>query len=114
MLMGYYDGARDALFICQANHDGDYEEILGTLKHEGWHAVQQKCNSGKAALSDDQLRSRLRERDKSDLRSYPVDQQRMEAEARVMELLPTSEWITQALRHCISGRSSLPYAPGVN
>ena len=111
-LMGYYDASKNALFVCQGNHEGDYEEILGTLKHEGWHAVQQKCNSGKAALSDDELRNRLRQRDKNDLRAYPEAQQRMEAEARVMELLPTSEWISQILRYCISGRSTLPYIPG--
>lgn len=112
--MGYYDPSRDSLFVCQSNHEGDYEEILSTLKHEGWHAVQQKCNSGKAALSDDEIRNRLRERDKRSLRSYPIAQQRMEAEARVMELLPASEWISQVLRYCISGRSTLPDPPRIN
>ena len=99
-LMGYYSLTEDAIYICQSNHGGDYEEILGTLKHEGWHAVQHKCNSGLAALSDDEIRGRLRDRDRVSLKDYPGQQRRLEAEARVFELLSTSEWIDNLYKYC--------------
>jgi hypothetical protein len=102
-LMGYYSPAEEAIYICQSNHGGDYEEILGTLKHEGWHAVQHKCNSGRAALSDDEIRARIRVRDMESLKDYPDEQRRLEAEARVFEVLSTSEWIDNLYKYCGTG-----------
>ena len=101
--MGYYSPTEETIFICQMNHGGDYEEILGTLKHEGWHAVQTKCNSGRAALSDNEIRARIRTRDMASLSAYPNEQRRLEAEARVFELLSTSDWIDSLYRYCGTG-----------
>jgi hypothetical protein len=102
-LMGYYSPSEETIYICQLNHGGDYEEILGTLKHEGWHAVQTKCNSGRAALSDNEIRARIRTRDMASLAEYPDEQRRLEAEARVFELLSTSEWIDSLYKYCGTG-----------
>jgi hypothetical protein len=102
-LMGCYSESERSIYICQSNHGGDYEEILGTLKHEGWHAVQSSCNSGRAALSDDDIRARMRIRDIEALKEYPPEQRRLEAEARVFELLSTSEWIDSLYKYCGSG-----------
>lgn len=101
--MGYYSPQEEAIYICQSNHSGDYEEIMGTLKHEGWHAVQHKCNSGRAALSDDEIRARIRNRDIESLADYPDEQRRLEAEARVFEILSNSEWINNLYKYCGTG-----------
>jgi hypothetical protein len=99
-LYGAYIPSVDAMYICVSNHQGDYEELLGTIKHEGWHAVQNKCNSNRAALLDDQIRPHLKPRDKETLHSYHPKQHRAEAEARVVEQIPTPNWIRGVSIYC--------------
>jgi hypothetical protein len=99
-LYGAYIPSYDSMYICVSNHQGDYEELLGTIKHEGWHAVQNKCNSNRAALLDDQIRQHLKPRDKKTLHSYHPNQHRAEAEARVVEQIPTSNWIKGVSVYC--------------
>ena len=100
-LYGAYIPSQDALFICLDNHDGDWEELLGTAKHEGWHAVQFKCNDYRAALRDDQIRPHLKPRDRRTLHSYHPQQHRAEAEARVVEQIPTLNWIKGVKAYCL-------------
>jgi len=100
-LYGAYVPLDDVVFICQGNHDrGDYAELLGTLKHEGWHVVQIKCNNSRAALRDDQIRPHLKPRDRRSLHGYHPKQTRSEAEARVVEQLPTEGWLNGVRAYC--------------
>ena len=100
-LFGAYVPKVDIIFICQGNHDnGDYQELLGTLKHEGWHVVQRKCNNGRAALRDPQIRAHLKPRDKRSLHGYHPKQTRSEAEARVVEQIPTAGWLNGVRAYC--------------
>ena len=100
-LFGAYVPKDDVVFICQGNHDkGDYQELLGTLKHEGWHVVQRKCNNGRAALRDEQIRPHLKPRDRRSLHGYHPRQTRAEAEARVVEQIPTTGWLNGVRAYC--------------
>lgn len=99
-LFGAYIPEKDALFMCIANHQGDWEELKGTTRHEGWHAVQFKCNNYRAALRDEQIRAHLKPRDKRTLHSYHPKQHRAEAEARVVEQIPTTNWIKGVKAYC--------------
>lgn len=99
-LYGAYIPAMDTLFICVVNHQGDWEELKGTIRHEGWHAVQHKCNGYRAALKDNQIRSHLKPRDKRTLHQYHPKQHRAEAEARVVEQIPTFNWIKGVKQYC--------------
>lgn len=101
-LYGAYIPSEDSMFICIDNHDGDWEELLGTVKHEGWHAVQVKCNGYRAALRDDQIRPHLKPRDRRTLHSYHPQQHRSEAEARVVEQIPTPNWVRGVRAYCDS------------
>jgi hypothetical protein len=86
--------------MCQSNHNRNYDELIGTLKHEGWHAVQAKCNGSRASLSDEQIRHSLKERDKRILHQYHPNQHRAEAEARVVEQIPAKNWIRGVITYC--------------
>ena len=99
-LLGAYIPSKDLVIICQSNHNKNYNELVGTLKHEGWHAVQHKCNDFRAALSDEQIRPHLKDRDRRNLHSYHPKQTRAEAEARVVEQIPTRAWIRGVKIYC--------------
>ena len=99
-LFGAYVPSEDTMFICIANHRGDWEELKGTARHEGWHAVQMECNDYRAALKDDQIRPHLKPRDKRTLHGYHPKQHRAEAEARVVEQIPTANWIKGVRAYC--------------
>ena len=99
-LLGAYIPTEDVIYICQANHQNDYLELLGTLKHEGWHAVQIKCNNGLALLTDGQMRAHLKKRDRKNLHLYHTKNKRAEAEARVVEQIPTTPWIKGVKEVC--------------
>jgi len=51
-MLGAYIPDRRAIVICLGNHAGDYQELIGTIKHEGWHAVQDTCNNNHPAFDD--------------------------------------------------------------
>ena len=99
-LLGAYIPKEDKIFICQANHQKDYLELVGTLKHEGWHAVQKKCTKNVAILSDQQLREHIKLRDRKNLHLYHPGSERAEAEARVIEQIPTKAWINGVRFYC--------------
>ena len=99
-LFGAYIPTKDTLFMSIANHQGDWEELKGTTRHEGWHAVQFKCNNYRAALRDEQIRAHLKPRDKRTLHGYHPKQHRAEAEARVVEQIPTHNWIKGVEIYC--------------
>ena len=99
-LLGAYIPAHKTVFICQSNHNRDYFELVGTLKHEGWHAAQHICNRGRAALPDHKIRLGLTTSSKSVLHQYHPKEQRSEAEARVIEQFPTSNWIKGFRAYC--------------
>lgn len=99
-LLGAYIPAQKTVFICQSNHNRDYFELVGTLKHEGWHAAQHICNRGRAALPDHKIRLGLTAGSKSVLHQYHPKDQRSEAEARVIEQFPTSNWIKGFRAYC--------------
>ena len=41
-LYGYYRVTNELIVMCQGFHNGDLVELVDTLKHEGWHAVQRR------------------------------------------------------------------------
>ena len=97
---GFYHTGKDLVVMCQENHQYDYRELVGTLKHEGWHAVQHKCNKNRAALSDELIRKHMDSRTSDVLHDYPHKQHRSEAEARVVEKIPTPNWIQGVKVYC--------------
>ena len=99
-LYGFYHPGKDVVVMCQGNHQYNYRELVGTLKHEGWHAVQHKCNNNRAALSDDLIRKHMDSRTSDVLHGYPHKQHRSEAEARVVERIPTANWIQGVKIYC--------------
>ena len=99
-ILGFYRPSIDTVIICQGNHRRNVAELLSTLKHEGWHAVQRKCNNNRAALRDDQIRPYLNRNDRVNLHRYHPKQQRAEAEARVVEQIPTTAWIRGVKPYC--------------
>ena len=99
-ILGFYRASINTVVICQDNHRRNVDELLSTLKHEGWHAVQQQCNHNRAALSDEQIRPYLNKNDRLNLHRYHPRQQRAEAEARVVEQIPTTAWIRGVKTYC--------------
>lgn len=99
-LMGFYDIENDQIFICKKAHGGDYDEIISTLKHEGWHAVQIKCNHKRALFTDREIITNLRIRDINSLVHYPQIQKRLEGEARLVELMATEEYVRTIMSRC--------------
>lgn len=99
-IYGFYNPGKDVVVMCQKNHSFDYSELVGTLKHEGWHAVQRKCNNNIAALSDDLIRKHMDSQTRTVLHKYPHKQHRSEAEARVVEKIPTKNWIKGVEFYC--------------
>lgn len=97
---GFYHPAKDVVVMCQENHKYDYHQLVATLKHEGWHAVQYKCNNNRAALSDELIRKHMDSRTSDVLHSYPHKQHRSEAEARIVEKIPTANWIQGVKIYC--------------
>ena len=97
---GFYHLGKNIVVMCQGNHHYDYNELVGTLKHEGWHAVQHRCNNNRAALSDELIRKNMDLRTSDVLHGYPHKQHRSEAEARVVEKIPTRNWIQGVKVYC--------------
>jgi len=101
-LLGVYRVQQRTVFMCQQRIRGvSNTELLATLKHEGWHAVQQICNRGRAVLTDNKIRALLSELDKQTLRaSYHPGQHRLEAEARAIEQIPTYAYLNGVNHYC--------------
>ena len=100
-LLGFYAPDKNTVFMCQDNLNGSIPAAVELLKHEGWHAVQFRCNNGRPVLRDDQLRNGMRRKDKAILReAYPKHQHRLEAEARTISQLPTRNYLDGVQAYC--------------
>ena len=99
--LGTFHIREQTVYICQQALRDYNEPVMETLKHEGWHAVQHICNNSRAVLSDDKIRALLSESDKRTLRKhYGKDQQRLEAEARALESVPTTAYLRGIDHYC--------------
>lgn len=99
-IMGFYSFEEDLIYICEKSHEGDYDEIVGTLKHEGWHAVQVKCNNKRAVYTDSEIINGMRRRDIKAVVHYPQIQKRLEAEARLIELMDNKDYVQLVMARC--------------
>ena len=103
---GYYSRATDYTMICQNSHLNEgssidnQNELISTLKHEGWHAVQYKCNGSKPVLSENQIKKGLNLKALKSLHQYhPLDAY-LEAEARIIEQIPSDVYIRGFKYYC--------------
>lgn len=100
-LLGLYKVRARTVYMCQQTIRSSSEPLIETLKHEGWHAVQQICNGGRAVLNDSKIRALLTESDKSNLRKfYSSSDHRLEAEARALETIPTYAYLNGVNHYC--------------
>ena len=109
-LHGYCRIKNELVVICQGFHNGDLAELIDTLKHEGWHAVQHRCRNGVPYLNDQQIAARLPQRDAINVHSYHPKQRRLESEARVMAKINDARWIQLVKDEC-KGKEKRPYKP---
>ena len=117
-LYGYYNIPRGYVVMCEGFHQGDLHELIDTLKHEGWHAVQHQCRKGRPLLSEQQIATRIRREDAFNVHGYHPKQQRLESEARVIAKMRDQDWISLVNREC-RGKNKrlqkpdigLPYTP---
>lgn len=70
--------------MCEGFHRGDFHELVDTLMHEGWHAVQHQCRQGAPLLSEQEIASRISHEDALNVHNYHPKQQHLESEARVI------------------------------
>jgi len=117
-LYGYYNIPRGFVVMCQGFHRGDLTELIDTLKHEGWHAVQHQCRKGKPLLSEQQIATRIRREDAFNVHGYHPKQQRLESEARVIAKMKDQAWIRLVRQQCRGKNKTLqrpdigvPYTP---
>jgi hypothetical protein len=74
---------------------------LGTLLHEGWHAVQSLCLRDRAWIPTEERERRLGRGDRRDIeRLYPPGKQPREEEARLMAALPMERYFEELDRAC--------------
>ena len=100
-LLGFYAPDKNHVVMCESNLRGSLPMAIELMKHEGWHAVQFRCNRGRPVLRDDQLRNGMRRSDKRILRNaYPAHQHRLEAEARTVAQLPTQHFLAGVEAYC--------------
>ena len=104
-LYGLYFRNKDIIVMCQGNHKKNYKELIRTLKHEGWHAVQKKCNSNSTVLNRTQIKVGLKQQEVLNLKSLylgkvtPQDYE-LEKEAFVVEKIPSEAWIRGTKFYC--------------
>lgn len=99
-LLGFYRPSKRTVVMCERNLSG-IPAMLSTLKHETWHAVQHLCNDDRPVLSDQRLRHGMTAKDKRILRTgYKPADHRLEAEARVLEQLPTRNFVDGVRAYC--------------
>ena len=117
-LYGYYNIPRGYVVMCEGFHQGDLHELIDTLKHEGWHAVQHQCRKGRPLLSEQQIATRIRREDAFNVHGYHPKQQRLESEARVIAKMRDQDWISLVNRECRGKNKRLqkpdigiPYTP---
>lgn len=99
-LYGAYIPDLNVVYICQGAHQKDYLELLGTLKHEGWHAAQMNCNRGKPVLAKEKILASLKKSQIKVLHQYAPSKIELEAEARVIEQVPFRSWLRGFDHYC--------------
>lgn len=99
-IYGYYMPINRSIVMCQGNHNNDYAEIIDTLKHEGWHAVQHLCRNNVRFLSIEEINSRISQSDANNLHGYHPSKYVLEAEARVIAKLPYPQWKQLVNKEC--------------
>ena len=100
-LLGVYKPEQRTIFLCQQSIRHNAEPLIETLRHEGWHAVQQICNNGRPVLNKKKIFAKLTQSDKKNLKEfYDRSQYHLEAEARAIEKLPTDAYIKDIQLHC--------------
>lgn len=117
-LYGYYNIPRGYVVMCEGFHRGDFLELVDTLKHEGWHAVQHRCREGLPLLSEQQIAARISNKDAFNVHNYHPKKQRLESEARIIAKMNDQEWINLVKQQCrAKGRQpfipdlGMPYKP---
>lgn len=111
-LYGYYNIPRGYVVMCEGFHRGDLPELVDTLKHEGWHAVQHQCRKGIPFLSEQQIASRIRREDAFNVHNYHPKQQRLESEARIVAKMNDQDWISLVREQC-RGKSKKRFTPDI-
>jgi hypothetical protein len=96
--------------ICQGFHNDDIVELIETLKHEGWHPVQQRCHNLSLYLNDQQIAAPLPQCDAINVHSYHPKQRRLESEAKVIAKINDAQWIQLVKDEC-KGKEKRPYKP---
>jgi len=100
-LLGKYVPFQRTVYICQRRIGNDPREILSTLQHEGWHAVQHICNGGEPVLSNYKVQNMLTSSQRTTVdRQYPSNQKRTEAEARALESIPLHAFLRGVSHYC--------------
>ena len=100
-LLGVYQPDQRSVVMCQQSIRDNTEPLIETLRHEGWHAVQQICNKGRPVMSRKRIFSLLSESDRKNLREfYDRSQYTLEAEARVIEKSPTGHYLLKMNQYC--------------
>ena len=102
---GLYYLNEDIIIMCQGNHKKDYKELIKTLKHEGWHAVQRKCNSNSTVLNSNQIKVGLKQQEIINLKNLYLPNTtphnfKLEEEAFVVEKIPTDAWLRGVKNYC--------------
>jgi hypothetical protein len=95
-LDGLYVHGRREVVVCPRG------EPSTTLRHEGWHLVQNLCLGGRTWLSPQTVEARLSRRDREELAVLVRPERRSwEAEARVMAMVRPAEYLQAVDRACM-------------
>ncbi|MFM7268001.1 MAG: hypothetical protein ACKOZT_05360 [Cyanobium sp.] len=100
-LDGLYVHGRREVVVCPRG------EPSTTLRHEGWHLVQNLCLGGRTWLTPQSVEARLSRRDREELALLVRPERRhWEAEARVMAMVRPADYL-QAFDQACLGHFSL-------
>ncbi|MFN6337563.1 MAG: hypothetical protein ACK41W_02380 [Cyanobacteriota bacterium] len=94
-LEGLYVRGRMEVVVCPRG------EPSTTLRHEGWHLVQNRCLAGRTWLEPQTVEARLSRRDRRTLDALVSPERRpLEAEARFMAQLPPAAYFRAVDQAC--------------
>ena len=98
---GLYSPSFGVVQMCTKALAGNYQEMLATLKHEGWHVVQHRCNNYRSAFKDSVIAGSMNAPERQVLHKYHPKERRLEAEARLVEKIPTSKYVPMIYSYCL-------------
>ena len=94
-LYGLYVRGSRQVVVCPRGDQSD------TLRHEGWHAVQSLCLSGRPWLSRETIEQRLTGTARSELQAFvTANRWQREAEARVIASLKVNAYRVELEKAC--------------